>query len=76
MTKEPIYDLNMTDTEYADLVAKGYNPNFERDLVEVFGEDAQKAKKLTRFIGLIKGKAPETDEEWQEVLASWDNYLE
>lgn len=73
MTDKPIYDLNMTDTEYAALVAKGYNPDFERDLVDVFGEDAQKAKKLTRFIGLIKGKSPETDEEWQEVFASWDD---
>ncbi|GAA6619796.1 hypothetical protein [Scytonema sp. NUACC26] len=54
-------------------MAKGYNPDFEHDLVEVFGEDAQKAKRLTRFIGLIKGKAPETDEEWQEVLVAWDN---
>ncbi|MUG99853.1 hypothetical protein F7734_49300 [Scytonema sp. UIC 10036] len=53
-------------------MAKGYNPNFERDLVEVFGEDAQKAKRLTRFIGLIKGKAPETLEEWKFVLAAWD----
>lgn len=29
-----IYDLNMSDTEYAALVAKGYDPNFERDLTE------------------------------------------
>jgi hypothetical protein len=61
MTDPNIHDLNMTDTEYAALVAKGYDPNFERDLVEVFGEDAQKAKKLTRFVGLIKTQSPETD---------------
>ncbi|MEC4884937.1 MAG: hypothetical protein SAL70_26995 [Scytonema sp. PMC 1070.18] len=77
MTDKPIFDLNMTDSEYAALVAKGYKPDFERDLVEVFGENAQKAKKLTRFLGLIKGKSPETDGEWQEVLAAWDDiYLE
>lgn len=73
MTNPPIHNLNMSDTEYAALVAKGYDPTFERDLVEVFGEDAQKAKKLTRFVGLIKTKSPETDGEWQEVMAAWDD---
>ena len=63
----------MTDTEYAALVAKGYDPNFERDLTEVLGEDAQKARKLTRFVGLIKTKSPETDGEWHEVMAAWDD---
>ncbi|MBD2778873.1 hypothetical protein [Iningainema tapete] len=73
MTNPPIYNLDMSDTEYAALVAKGYDPTFERDLVEVFGEDAQKARKLTRFVGLIKTKSPETDGEWQEVMAAWDD---
>ena len=73
MTEPNIHDLNMTDTEYAALVAKGYDPNFERDLTEVLGEDAQKARKLTRFVGLIKGKSPQTDGEWHEVMAAWDD---
>lgn len=73
MTDPNIHDLNMTDTEYAALVAKGYNPTFERDLVETFGEDAEKARKLTRFVGLIKTQSPETDEEWHSVMAAWDD---
>jgi hypothetical protein len=73
MTNPQIHDLNMSDTEYAALVAKGYNPEFERDLREVFGEDAEKFRKLTRFIGLIKTLSPQTDSEWHEIVSAWDD---
>jgi hypothetical protein len=35
MTDLPIQKLNMTDTEYADFIAKGYDPALEQELYEV-----------------------------------------
>jgi hypothetical protein len=35
MTTPPIQDLGMTDTEYAALAAKGYDPNLEQRLTSM-----------------------------------------
>ncbi|MBD1903757.1 hypothetical protein NDI44_26920 [Trichocoleus sp. DQ-A3] len=69
MTDPPIYDLGMTDTEYAALIAKNYNPTLERQLLEV-GEDPSQALKLTRLVGLLQDKPPETEPEWSEVIGA------
>ncbi|RCJ20237.1 hypothetical protein A6S26_05810 [Nostoc sp. ATCC 43529] len=63
-----IYDLNITDTEYAKLIAQGYDPNLEHQLLEL-GESLDEARKLARVVGLTKDKAPETEEEWEEFMA-------
>jgi hypothetical protein len=73
MTDQPIHNLDMTDTEYCSVVARGYDPKFERGLVEVFGEDSAKKRKLTRFIGLLKTVSPETDQEWKNAMGAWDD---
>ena len=65
-----IYNLNMTDTEYAQLIAQGYDPNLERELVDL-GESQQEARKLARIVGLTKDKPPETDQEWEEFMQVW-----
>ena len=65
-----IYNLNMTDTEYAQLIAQGYDPNLERELVDL-GESQQEARKLARIVGLTKDKPPETDQEWDEFMQVW-----
>ncbi|MBD2247525.1 hypothetical protein [Nostoc sp. FACHB-888] len=67
-----IYNLGITDTEYAQLLAQGYDPNLEHQLIEL-GESIDQARKLARIVGLTKDKAPETDEEWQEFMAVWEN---
>jgi hypothetical protein len=28
---------------------------------------------MTRFLGLLKGKAPETESDWEELIDDWDN---
>ncbi len=33
MTDLPVEDLGLTDTEYAQLLAQGYDPELERQLV-------------------------------------------
>lgn len=71
MTNVPIHDLNMTDTEYAALAIKGYEPILERQLIAI-GENPDKARSLTRFVGLLQDKPPETEEEWQELMTMWE----
>ncbi len=36
------------------------------------GEPPQEARKLTRIVGLVKDKPPETDQEWDEFLNVWE----
>ena len=61
-----IHDLDKTDIEYTQLLAQGYNPNLECQLVEL-GESKEQA----RVVGLTQDKAPQTDDEWQEFMAVW-----
>jgi hypothetical protein len=65
-----IHNLGMTDTEYAQLLAQGYDPNLENQFVEL-GKSIDQARKLARIVGLTKDKAPQTDQEWQEFMAVW-----
>ena len=65
-----IYNFDMMDTEYAQLIAQGYDPNLERELVDL-GESQQEARKLARIVGLTKDKPPETDQEWDEFMQVW-----
>lgn len=67
-----IYDLNLTDTKYAELVAQGYDPHLELELVKL-GETQQEARKLSRIVGLVKDKPPETDEEWELLMQVWED---
>jgi hypothetical protein len=62
-----IHNLNLTDTEYAALVARGYDPNLEYLMIQA-GESPQSARKLTQIVGLVKDKPPETEEEWDEFM--------
>ncbi len=71
MTNLPIHDLGMTDTEYATLAAFGYDPTLERMMIEA-GSSPKEARLLTRIVGLVKDKPPETDEEWDEFLNAWE----
>ncbi|HEY9740612.1 MAG TPA: hypothetical protein V6C90_09000 [Coleofasciculaceae cyanobacterium] len=70
MANPLIHDLGMVDTEYAALVAKGYEPVLEHQLIAL-GEEPDRARKLTRLAGLVQNKPPETDEEWNEFMETW-----
>ncbi len=72
MTDLPVEDLGLTDTEYAQLLAQGYDPELERQLVAL-GEQPSIARKMTRFLGLLKGKSPETESDWEELILDWDH---
>ncbi|MBH8564431.1 hypothetical protein I8748_19970 [Nostoc sp. CENA67] len=65
-----IHNLDITDTEYAQLLILDYDPNLEHQFIEL-GESAAEARKLARVVGLTKDKAPQTEEEWEEFMAVW-----
>lgn len=72
MTNPPIQDLGMTDTEYAALAALGYDPALERMMIEA-GSSHKDARSLTRIVGLVKDKPPETEDEWDEFMNVWES---
>jgi hypothetical protein len=37
------------------------------------GEAPSQARKLTKVVGLLKDKPPETDEEWSEFMTAWED---
>ncbi len=64
------YDLNMTDTEYAALIAKGYDPIIKQQLITL-GQNPSDARHMARFMGLTTKATPRTDAEWEEFNATW-----
>lgn len=72
MTEPPIQNLGMTDTEYAQMLAQGYDPELERQPIAL-GQDLDQARKMARFFGLLKGKSLETQEEREELSRAWNN---
>lgn len=70
LTDLSIHDLGMTDTEYAALADSGYDPTLERMMIEA-SSSPKDARLLTRIVGLVKDKPPETNEEWDEFLNVW-----
>ena len=36
------------------------------------GETQEQARKLSRIVGLVKDKPPETDEEWEKFMEVWE----
>jgi len=65
-----IHNLGLTDIEYAHLLAQGYDPNLEHQLIEL-GESIDEARKLARIVGLTQDKPLQTDQEWEEFMAVW-----
>ncbi len=70
-----IYDLNMTDTEYAQLLAQDYDPNLELELIEL-GETQQEARKLSRIVGLVQNKPPESDASGERSYQEWELFMQ
>ncbi|MGK7939917.1 MAG: hypothetical protein AB4062_07160 [Crocosphaera sp.] len=49
MTNQPIENLNIVDTDYAEILANSVNPEFELQLIR-YGINPDEARKRTRFI--------------------------
>jgi hypothetical protein len=70
MTDPPFEQINLLDTDYADILAHSSDPSFELQLVR-FGVDAAEARIKTNFITLVRQK-PETPEEWAALTEAWE----
>jgi len=58
MTDSPLEQINLLDTDYADILAHSSHPAFEMQLVR-FGINAAEARIKTNFLTLVRQK-PET----------------
>ena len=56
MTDSPIEQIDLLDTDYADILANSSHPAFELQLVR-FGVDAAEARTKTNF---LTSRAPKT----------------
>ncbi|MEG3920677.1 hypothetical protein QUA07_16305 [Microcoleus sp. T3_A4] len=70
MTDSPLEQINLLDTDYADILANSSHPAFEMQLVR-FGIDAAEARTATNFIALMRQK-PDTPEGWAALTEAWE----
>jgi len=70
MTDSPLEQINLLDTDYADILANSSHPAFEMQLVRS-GIDATKARTATNFIALMRQK-PDTPEGWAALTEAWE----
>lgn len=70
MTDSPIEQINLLDTDYADILAHSSDPSFELQLVR-FGVDTAEARLKTNFLALVRQK-PETPEQWAALTEAWE----
>ncbi|MEG4521087.1 MULTISPECIES: hypothetical protein [unclassified Microcoleus] len=69
MTDLPLEQINLLDTDYADILARSSHPSFELQLVR-FGVDAAEARIKTNFLTLVRQK-PKTPEQWATLTEAW-----
>jgi len=69
MTDSPLEQINLLDTDYADILAHSSHPAFEMQLVR-FGINAAEARIKTNFLTLVRQK-PETPEQWAALTEAW-----
>jgi len=70
MTDSPLEQINLLDTDYADILAHSSHPAFEMQLVR-FGINAAEARIKNNFLTLVRQK-PETPEQWAALTEAWE----
>ncbi|MEG4007670.1 hypothetical protein QUA41_17420 [Microcoleus sp. Pol11C1] len=70
MTDSPLEQIDLLDTDYADILANSSHPAFEMQLVR-FGVDTAEARIKTNFLTLVRQK-PQTPEEWAILTEAWE----
>ena len=61
--------INLLDTDYADILASSSDPSFELPLVKS-GINPSEARIKTNFLTLVRQK-PETHEQWATLTEAW-----
>ncbi|MEG3899038.1 MULTISPECIES: hypothetical protein [unclassified Microcoleus] len=70
MTDSPLEQIDLLDTDYADILAHSSDPSFEMQLVKS-GIDTAEARIKTNFLTLVRQK-PETPEQWAALTEAWE----
>ena len=70
MTDPPIEQLDLLDTDYAEILTSSSDPSFELQLVRL-GIDPTKARTLSNFLALVRQK-PNTPEQWAALTEAWE----
>jgi hypothetical protein len=70
MTDSPLEQINLLDTDYADILAHSSHPSFEIQLPRL-GIDTAEARIKTNFITLVRQK-PNTPERWAALTKAWE----
>jgi hypothetical protein len=70
MTGSPLEQINLLDTDYADILANSSHPPFELQLVRS-GIDPASARTATNFIALMRQK-PDTPEGGAALTEAWE----
>ncbi|TXI95551.1 MAG: DUF4129 domain-containing protein [Burkholderiaceae bacterium] len=70
MTDSPLEQIDLLDTDYADILAHSGHPSFELQLVKS-GIEPARARTATNFIALMRQK-PNTPEGWAALTEAWE----
>ncbi|TAE40420.1 MAG: hypothetical protein EAZ90_20270 [Oscillatoriales cyanobacterium] len=70
MTNSPLEQINLLDTDYADILAHSSNPSFEMQLIKL-GIDATEARTTTNFLTLVRQRS-DTPASWAALAEAWE----
>ncbi len=70
MTDWPIEQINLLDTDYADILASNGYPALELQLLRL-GIDPASARTTSNFLALVRQK-PNTPEQWAALTKAWE----
>ena len=70
MTDSPIEQLDLLDTDYADILASSNYPALELQLLRL-GIDPASARTTSNFLALVRQK-PNTPEQWAALTKAWE----
>jgi D-alanyl-D-alanine carboxypeptidase len=67
------YEIENPEKQFTSLTTPVYTAVLNTLQAETGGDRIDQARKLARVVGLTKHKPPQTDQEWQEFMAVWDD---
>lgn len=70
MTDPPLKQLDLLDTDYADILASSNYPALELQLLRL-GIDPASARTTSNFLALVRQK-PNTPEQWAALTKAWE----
>lgn len=70
MTDSPLEQIDLLDTDYADILAHSSDPSFEMQLVRL-GINPAEARTTTNFLTLVRQRS-DTPASWAALTEAWE----